>query len=124
MYLCEVEDIGQGQRLSVDFAATDDIDLAVAGKGYGVGERGGPFGARRAPVLIAGDDDVAASRQRSRGQRVESLAPHHEGMPHGERLEAAQILADVEKHVAAKTDGAVLVDSYYYVYHTETSAFM
>ena len=62
----------------------------------------------RRPVRLAGDHDVGATGQRLFGQRVPGLAAHHNGIAHGQRLEALQVLGNAPGNAAILADDAIL----------------
>ena len=72
----------------------------------------------------AGYDYVASAREGASGQRLECASAHNESITHGDGLESAQIIAEMEKKVAVLSDGSLAVYGGYNVYHTLTSAFM
>lgn len=107
----ELEAVGAADGLAVDFGTADDEYLVGGGnKGDGFVDGVNDFGARGLEVGAAGHDDVAAARKCAFGERFEGLAAHDNGVAHGEGLEVAQVVADVESEAALAADGAVEAD--------------
>lgn len=108
----------RGSYESVNLSSANNENLAVSGHGNGFVERCRAFSSRGGKRFVAAHHDIATAGESARWQRVESPAPHYQCMSHGERLEAAQVGPQMEKHVATAADGTIAVYSNYYVYHT------
>ena len=63
------------------------------------------------PRRIAGDDDIAPSRQRA-SDRVESLAAHDDGLAEGHALEVGQVFRQVPGELVVYPDAAPGVDGH------------
>ena len=103
----KLDPIGQRQRLGKDLRAAEHDDVRRIGDAQRFIQRSGPLGTFDLPLRIAGDHDVAAAGENA-GQRIESLAAHHQRLAHGQRLESAEIGRDVPRHRAISADHAVV----------------
>lgn len=56
---------------------------------------------------VTADDDIDAMGQWPRGQRLEGLAPHDDGMVCGESLEALQVFGEVPQQLVVVAYGTV-----------------
>ena len=70
--------------------------------------------------------DIASAGKRSVGQRLEGFASHDDCVSYGKSFEVAQVLANVEKLVAAFAYASAAVDcnDKMNIIHTDTSALM
>ena len=109
IHLGEAEPMGEGERLMIHAVASDDVDLLLGiAVAEGLLEGGIDFGSRAGDALT-GEDDVAPVGQGTLGQRLEGLAPHHDGMPRGEGLEALQVVGEMKQQLVVEADGPVAV---------------
>lgn len=104
----DVEFAGQGHRLAVNLAATNDEDLLLAiAHRQRLLQRPGHLATLDTEVCIAGNYDVATIWQWSADAFV-GLASHYHGVTRSHGLEVAKILGYVPGHSATGADNAVL----------------
>ena len=58
--------------------------------------------------LLPAEHDVAAVGERTLGERLEGAAPHDDGVPGGECLEALEVGRQAVQQFVVEADGAVL----------------